>query len=60
MVDLVFVPQVANGDRFNLGIVESDYSGPLGSFRGIIRNGEGEKIQAERLYGMGERQFLRA
>jgi hypothetical protein len=59
MVDLVFVPEVANDDRFNLGFIESDYAGPLGSFRGFLRNGEGEKIQAERLYGMGERQFLR-
>jgi hypothetical protein len=59
MVDLVFVPQVPNGDRFNFGFIENDYAGPIGSFRGILRNGEGEKIQAERLYGMGERQFLR-
>jgi hypothetical protein len=59
MVDLVFVPEVANNDRFNLGFIESDYAGPLGSFRGFLRNGEGDKIQAEHLYGMGERQFLR-
>ncbi len=60
MVDLVFIPELANDDRFNLGLIESDYAGPIGSFRGFIRNGEGEKIKAERLYGMGERQFLRA
>jgi hypothetical protein len=60
MVDLVFVPEIANDVRFNLGIVESDYSGPLGSFRGFIGNGEGEKIQAERLYGVGEKEYLRA
>jgi hypothetical protein len=60
MVDLVFVPELANDLRFNLGIVESDYSGPLGSFRGFVRNGEGSKIRAELLYGAGEKEFLRA
>ena len=60
MVDLVFAPELANTLRFNLGIVESDYDGPLGSFRGFIGNGEGEKIQAELLYGVAEREFFRA
>ncbi len=60
MVDLVFTPELANDIRFNLGVLESDYSGPLGSFRGFIKNGEGEKVQAELLYGAGEREFLRA
>ena len=60
MVDLVFIPELANDLRFNVGIVESDYHGPLGSFRGFISNGEGEKIQAELLYGVGEKEYLRA
>jgi hypothetical protein len=60
MVDLVFVPELANDLRFNLGILESDYNGPLGGFRGFIGNGEGEKIQADLLYGAGEREYLRA
>jgi hypothetical protein len=60
MVDLIFVPELANDIRFNLGIVEADYNGPLGSFRGFISNGEGEKIQAELLYGVGEKHYLRA
>jgi hypothetical protein len=59
MVDLVFLPEVANDMRFNLGVVESDYSGPLGSFKGFIKNGEGAKIQAERLFGAGEKEYLR-
>jgi hypothetical protein len=59
MVDLVFVPEVANDVRFNLGVMENDYNGPLGSFRGVIKNGEGEKIQAELLYGAGEKEYLR-
>jgi hypothetical protein len=60
MVDLVFVPEMPNDLRFNLGAIESDYSGPLGSFRGFISNGEGSKIDAALLYGAGERQYLRA
>jgi len=59
-VDLIFTPEVANDVRFNLGIVESDYHGPLGSFKGFLSNGEGEKIQAELLYGIGEKEYLRA
>ena len=60
MVDLVFKPELANDQRFNLGIIETDSSGPIGSFRGFLSNGEGEKIQAELLYGAGERKYLRA
>ena len=60
MVDLVFVPEVPNDIRIRLGLVESDYHGPFGSFRGVIKNGEGEKLQAERLYGAGEQKYLRS
>jgi hypothetical protein len=60
MVDLVFVPELSNDLRFNAGIVESDFAGPLGSFRGVIRNGGGERVRAELLYGAGEREYLRA
>ncbi len=60
MVDLVFVPELANDLRFNLGIIESDYNGPLGGFRGFISNGEGDKIPAELFYGVGEKEYLRA
>lgn len=59
MVDLIFMPELANDLRFSLGVIESDYSGPLGSFKGFISNGEGEKIQAELLYGAGEKTYLR-
>jgi hypothetical protein len=60
MVDLVFVPEVTNDIRLNIGIVDSDYHGPFGSFKGVVKNGEGEKIQAELLYGAGEQKYLRA
>ena len=59
MVDLVFTPELANDVRFNLGFIECDYNGPLGSFRGFIGNREGEKIQADLLFGVGEKEYLR-
>jgi hypothetical protein len=60
MVDLVFVPEAPNDVRLNLWLIECDYHGPFGSFRGVVKNGAGVKIQADRLYGMGEQQYLRA
>jgi len=60
LVDLVFIPEVPNDIIFNIGIMRSDYHGPFGSFRGVIKNGEGDKIEAERLYGAGEQKYLRA
>ncbi|MDA8425745.1 MAG: DUF2804 domain-containing protein [Treponema sp.] len=60
MVDLIFVPEVPNDITLKLGIFQSDYHGPFGSFRGLIKNGEGEKINADLLYGAGEQQYLRA
>lgn len=59
LVDLVFIPEVANDIRINLGVLASDYHGPFGSFRGMIRNGSGEKIEADRLFGLGEDKTLR-
>lgn len=60
LVDLVFVPEVPNDLRLNFGVVESEYHGPFGAFKGVIKNGEGEKVQAELLYGAGEQKYLRA
>jgi len=60
MVDLVFLPETPNVLRLNLGLVESDFAGPLGSFRGFVKAGDGTKIDAELLYGAGERMDLRA
>jgi hypothetical protein len=60
MVDLVFVPSAANDIKFNLGLVAVDYHGPFGAFRGIIKSGSGEKIDAERLFGAGEQKHMRS
>jgi hypothetical protein len=49
-----------NDIRYNLGVTACNYHGPFGSFRGVIRNGTGEKIDASTLFGAGEEKFLRA
>ncbi len=59
LVDLVFAPAMANDLKFNAGLIAADYHGPLGSFRGVIRNGSGEKIDAEIFFGAGEQKYLR-
>lgn len=60
LVDLIFVPEAPNDIRFNFGFTASDYHGPFGRFKGVIRNGTGEKIDAECLFGAGEQKYLRA
>jgi hypothetical protein len=60
MVDLIFVPELRNDIRFRLGVIDADYHGPFGAFRGVIKNGEGEKLLADSLYGAGEQKYLRA
>ena len=59
LVDLVFTPAVANDFSFHLGLFESDWHGPFGSFKGFVKNGEGETIEAELFQGMGEEKYLR-
>ncbi len=59
MVDLVFHPEVPHDIVMNLGLAEIDYAGPFGRFEGSLRSSSGEKIDASRLYGMGEDKNLR-
>ncbi|MDD3981285.1 MAG: DUF2804 domain-containing protein [Spirochaetia bacterium] len=59
MVDLIFHPEVPHDITMNLGLADIDYSGPFGRFEGILRSSSGEKIDASRLYGMGEDKNLR-
>jgi len=60
LVDLVFTPQSQNDVSFHVGILESDWHGPFGSFKGFVKNGEGETVDASVLMGMGEERYLRA
>jgi hypothetical protein len=59
LVDLVFMPEVHNDMAFHYGLFESDYHGPFGTFKGFVKNGEGDTIEAERLFGVGEQRYLR-
>jgi hypothetical protein len=60
LIDLVFTPEAPNDISFHLGLFESDWHGPFGSFKGFLKNGEGETLEVELLYGMGEEKYLRA
>jgi len=60
LVDLLFTPESPHDISFHLGLIESDWHGPFGSFKGFVKSGEGETIEAERLCGMGEEKYLRA
>lgn len=60
LVDLAFTPQVHNDVNFHVGLLESDWHGPFGVFKGFIKSGEGETIDAAVFLGMGEEKYLRA
>lgn len=60
LVDLVFTPQAHNDVSFHVGLFESDWHGPFGVFKGFVKNGEGETIDASLLTGMGEEKYLRS
>ena len=60
LVDLVFSPKSHNDVSFHVGILESDWHGPFGVLKGLIKNGEGETIDATILNAMGEEKYLRA
>lgn len=59
MVDLIFHPEVSHDIKMNLGLADVDYAGPFGRFEGSLRSSSGEKIDASKLYGMGEDKNLR-
>ncbi len=59
MVDLIFHPEVPHDITMRLGLADVDYIGPFGRFEGSLRSSSGEKIDASRLYGMGEDKNLR-
>ncbi len=60
LVDLVFVPETPNALRVRFGFIETDFDAPAGTFKGEIRNGSGDRIDASSLYGMGAKLYLRA
>lgn len=59
MVDIVFTPEMENTLKMNLLFVRTDYHGPFGSFRGVIRPRNGAKVTLDGFFGMGEQKYLR-
>ncbi|MCX7025220.1 MAG: DUF2804 family protein [Spirochaetes bacterium] len=59
MVDLAFTPDLPHRIKADLGIAGCDYDGPFGSFKGFLKTPDGERIEVECLYGMGEKKLLR-
>lgn len=60
LVDLRFYVEVDGRVEMNLGLVESRYRGPFGSFEGKLRSYEGEVLDCDGLFGMGEDFYLKA
>ncbi len=59
LVDLAFKPQKQNDMKINLLVAQTDYHGPFGSFEGMLKSPDGEKIDVSDLFGMGEQKYLR-
>ncbi len=59
MVDLTFTPVVHTAVDVNLLLFRSKYQGPYGYFNGYLMNQNGDKIQIENMFGMGEDFYLR-
>ncbi len=57
-VDLSFTPELPHSVKANFLLLGFDYDGPFGSFKGYVKTPDGERIEADRLYGMGEKQLL--
>ena len=60
MVDLAFKPEKQNDIVMDMIVAKADYHGPYGCFSGALKTPEGERIEVENLYGMGEKKYLRA
>ncbi len=59
MVDIVFTPEMENTLKMNLLVAKTDYHGPFGSFRGVIRPKTGARVAVDGFFGMGEQKYLR-
>ncbi|WP_425445920.1 DUF2804 domain-containing protein [Dethiothermospora halolimnae] len=59
IVNLTFSVEMDNEIKTNMLIVSSKYDGPFGWFNGYIKNSD-RKINMERVFGMGERFYLRS
>ncbi|PRP97581.1 hypothetical protein ENSA5_32740 [Enhygromyxa salina] len=58
-VEVDFVIELDGHVRVNAVVVESRYRGPFGRVRGYVRGVEGERVELDGLFGMGEDFYLR-
>ncbi|GMQ61131.1 DUF2804 family protein [Vallitalea maricola] len=59
MVNILFYPLAKLKLKFNYGIIYSDYEGPMGTFRGYIKDKNDNKIMLDKFFGMGEKKRYR-
>lgn len=59
LVDLRFRVEVDGRVDMNLGLIESRYRGPFGTFEGTLRSFSGETLDCDGLFGMGEDFYLK-
>lgn len=59
MVNISFYPLAKLQLKFNLGIIYSDYEGPMGTFEGYIKDKNNNKIMLNQFFGMGEKKRYR-
>ncbi|PRQ02696.1 DUF2804 domain-containing protein [Enhygromyxa salina] len=58
-VEVDFVIELDGHVRVNAVVIESRYRGPFGRVRGFVRGGDGERVELDGLFGMGEDFYLR-
>ncbi len=59
-VDLTFLPITHTSLKMNLLLLKSKYEGPYGYFNGYLKKTDGEKVEINNLFGVGEDFYLRS
>lgn len=60
LVDVRFTTEVDGRLFMNLGVMESRYLGPFGTYEGSLRSPDGATLDISGMFGMGERFWLKA
>ena len=58
-VDLTFTPRADVPNYLNLGIAETRYHGPAGTFTGTIKTPDSAAVYFDAFIGMGEQKYIR-
>ena len=59
MVDIEFTPEAAGKGDMNLLVLKAYYRGPVGGFKGFIRDSGNKRHPVDGCFGMGELKRLR-